>query len=118
MDWLSDKLCEALRWQIANPGADPRDGPEIPPAGVHVWSIFLALHNSRAVGFVPCAIAHAEIEAWSRLHRQPVRPFDSEIIRDLDRAFLEYVGQTKPGNDKAPAVSGRPMSVALFDAIF
>ena len=45
--WLSDSLCDVLRWQRANPGGE--DGPEVPIVGRRVWSIFLGLPSGRAI---------------------------------------------------------------------
>lgn len=118
-EWVNNNLSEVLRWQLANPGADSREGPEIPLAGQRIWKMFLDLHNARAVGFGPCAIAHGEIEAWSRLHREPVRSFEIEIIRALDRAFLEHANsRAETGHETRPDVQSRPLSPALFDAVF
>jgi hypothetical protein len=119
-EWLSDALCEVLRWRLANPGSDPRDGPEMPPAGYRLWRIFNDLHQSRAVGFAPCAITHAEIDAWSRLHREPVRPFEVEIIRALDATYMERQRAASEERDgKAiPRSSGQAVTPAAFDAVF
>lgn len=116
LDWLSDRLCEVLRWQLANPGRD--DGPEVPYAGMRVWGIFLRLHAARGGGgFGPAPISFADIESYQRLHREPVRPFEIEIIRALDSEVLKAAsGKSETG--KPAAVSNRPMSPALFDAVF
>jgi hypothetical protein len=117
LEWFRDRLVDALKWQLAHPGADRREGPAIPPAGVRIWRIFLELHATRAVGFAPCAITHAEIEAWSRLHREPVRSFELEIIRAMDVAYLEVV--SRPTDGKAiPRSSGQAVTAAAFDAVF
>ena len=47
-DWLSDRLVEVLQWQLVNPGRE--DGPEVPYAGLRVWSIFLDLNGTRGAG--------------------------------------------------------------------
>jgi hypothetical protein len=76
-----------LRWQLAHPGGE--DGPEIPMAGRRLWGIFIDLNASRASGMGPSPISYVEIEAWSRLRREPVRPFEVTMLRALDRAYLE-----------------------------
>jgi hypothetical protein len=58
--WLSDSLCDVLRWQLANPGGE--DGPEVPIAGRRVWSIFLELDATRTVGMAADPISFGEIE--------------------------------------------------------
>jgi hypothetical protein len=56
IDWLSDRLCNALRWQLANPGAE--DGQEIPMAGRRLWAIFTDLNATRASGMEPSPISY------------------------------------------------------------
>lgn len=77
--WLSERLCDALRWQLANPGGE--DGPEIPMAGRRVWGIFLELNATRGAGMAPNPISFSEIEAYSRMRREPVRPFEVTMLR-------------------------------------
>lgn len=117
-DWLSDRLCDVLRWQLTNPGR--RDGPEVPWAGRRIWSIFLDLNATRGSnGWGPNPISHSEVEAWSRLHREPVRPHELEILRAMDTAYLKHATQTaSKGQQSTSKVESRPMSTALFDAVF
>lgn len=115
LDALADDLKAALRWQLAHPGRV--DGPEIPWAGRRVWSIFLDLNATRGGnGFGPNPIGYTEIEAWARLNREPVRPWEIEIISALDRAFLEKTG-ARSGNSRQNHSSQR-MTTAMFDAVF
>lgn len=117
LEWLSDRLCDVLRWQLANPGAkDDPTAPEVPTAGRRVWSIFLELNATRTVGMGPNPIGFGEIEAWSRMRREPVRPFEVTMLRALDAAYLEAARepQAQPG----PAVSARPATIEMFDALF
>jgi len=57
------------------------------------------------------------MEAYARLHRTPLRPFEVEILQALDRAYLEAAAE-KRGDGKKQEVSTRPMSPELFDAGF
>lgn len=110
LEWLSNRLVEILRWQIANPGR--ADGPEIPYAGLRIWRLFARLHEARGGGgFGPSAITYSEMRALG----EPLRPFEIDTIRALDRAFLETAGKA---SEKPSQVSSRPMSPALFDAVF
>lgn len=122
MDWLRDALVNALRWQIANPGAKSGyDDPRVPPAGLRVWGLFLALHAGRGGGFSgPMPIALSEIEAYARLSQEPMRPFEVEIVRAMDAAYLEAVAAKRDGDTgrSDAVVSARPLSPALFDALF
>lgn len=113
LDWLSARLCEVVRWQLANPGRR-RGGPEVPPAGMRVWGIFLALNAGRTAGMNgPNPISTVETEAWSRLHREPIRPFEADIIAALDRAML---GAAAPKTTR-PAQRPIPDEPPTADAI-
>ena len=116
-DVLAADLKAVLRWQLANPGRN--DGPEIPYAGLRVWGLFLRLHEGRAGGgFGPAPITYEAMEAFSAITGEPLRPWEIDIIRALEREWLKIVNdRDKPGHDAAPA-SSRPMSPALFDAVF
>lgn len=121
LDWLSERLCEALTWQLTNP--DKRDdptAPEVPFAGQRIWGIFLAVNATRGSnGFGPSPIAYAEIAAFSRLYREPIRPWELTILRELDATFLKAVA--KRGSTETPAapeVDARPLSPALFATLF
>jgi hypothetical protein len=87
LQWLSECLCDVLRAHLANPGQD--DGPEVPIAGQRVWSIFLELNTARSGGMGPNPIATGDVEAWSRIRREPVRPFEVTMLRALDAVFME-----------------------------
>ncbi len=116
--WPTDRLCEVLRWQLDNSGAaeDP-DAPEVPWAGRRVWSIFLELNSTRTVGFAPNPISILEIEAWSRLKREPIRPFELDMLQALDAEWMKAARETT-GQEAKPKVNARPFSMQLFDAWF
>ncbi len=135
LQWLTDRMVEVLRWQIAHPGADDPDAPDVPLAGRRVWSAFLALHAARGVGgFGPGSISNSEIEAYGRVQREPMRPFEVEIIRTLDLEWMKAAAEkAAPKEDPTPQMSGddvmgffrkkqvvsqRPLTPALFDALF
>lgn len=115
--WLSEQLCDVLRWQLANPGmADDPTAPDIPWAGARIWKIFLELHAARGAGFSADPIGYDQIEAWAWLRREPVRSWEADVILALDAEFLRHARSgSKP---EAAAVQTRPMSPSLFDAVF
>lgn len=109
---LTEDLLAVLRWHIGNPGRT--DGPEIPYAGLRVWGLFLKLHEQRGTGFGPCPISYRDMVAFARISGEAIRPWEAEIIRALDREFLSVVNKA----EKPAEVSSRPMTPALFDAVF
>ena len=116
VDWLTESLVAALRWQMAHPGAS--GGPEIPWAGRRIWSVFLALDGARGSnGWGPNPIKFGDIETWSRLMREPVRPFEVEIIRALDDAYMKSSAPKGEGKT-VPRSSGQAINPAAFDAVF
>jgi hypothetical protein len=66
-----------------------------------VWGIFLELNATRTVGMAPNPISYAEIETYSRMRREPVRPFEVTILRALDAAYLEAVRAKQGRTGKA-----------------
>lgn len=63
--------------------------PPLPPELRHLWQTFLELHRARPAGFGPSPICFAEIDAWQRLKRWPLEPWEVEAIRKLDDLWLE-----------------------------
>jgi hypothetical protein len=120
MEWIADHLNEVLRWHLANPGREhDADAPEILPAAARVWGLFLALNATRSSGFTVGPIAPADIEAYARMNRTPIRPFEFGIIRSLDETYLQIVNSRPSADKKQPGeVATRPMSPALFDSLF
>lgn len=112
IDVLTDDLLAVLRWQLGNPGR--RDGPEIPYAGLRVWGLFLKLHEQRGAAFGPCPISYTDMLSLARISGEAIRPWEAEIIRALDREWLSSANKAETKTE----VSSRPMSPALFDAVF
>lgn len=106
-----------LRWQLANPGRD--DGPEVPWSGTRIWGLFLRLHEGRGGGdFGPAPISYKAMEAFSAITGEPLRPWEVEIIRALDREWMKATAAASKTGTATEHVSSRPMSPALFDAMF
>lgn len=119
LNWLSDRLCGVLRWQLENPDADPLSGPEVPWAGRRVWSIFLELSASRtSSGFGLNPISNVEIESFSRLRREPIRSWEIDMIRTLDTALLKFVSAKAEQGGQEEESLGPPMTPDLFRAVF
>lgn len=65
------------------------------PDGLNqLWLDFLDLHASRAnYGFGPARITFQDIDAWQRVNRIELRPWQIEAIRAADNAFLSSVAK-------------------------
>ena len=64
------------------------NGPAIPEAGAYLWVWFLELHCSRGGGFGPSALTYSEILAWAALTGSDPVPWEIQIIKALDGAWL------------------------------
>ncbi|NAZ37146.1 hypothetical protein [Rubellimicrobium sp. CFH 75288] len=79
-------------------------GPEPPPEAVHIWNAFMALHLARSASDLgPNPLGWAEIDAWCRLTRTRLDPWEAEAIRALDDAYLASripAGKPRPEEGK------------------
>ena len=62
---------------------------ELPDCIAHVWLWFCQLSPKRAVGMAAGPIASLEIEAWARLHRIEMTPFEVTALEALDTVYLQ-----------------------------
>lgn len=95
----------------------------VPPAGRLAWQWFSQLSSTRMFNPAgPNPIAHAEILAWARLYRWPIRSRHVDLIRALDDAWLVHFHEARRADRqdvaKLPPRSGHEVSPALFDALF
>lgn len=63
--------------------------PPLPPEVRHLWQTFLELHRTRPAGFGVSPISFTELDAWQRLKRWPLEPWEVEAIRKLDDIWIE-----------------------------
>lgn len=68
--------------------ADPRLLHQPPAAARALWDAFVELNAGRPVGMAAGAIALGEIEAWQRLHRVRLTPWEVSTLLAMDRATL------------------------------
>lgn len=116
---LERQLVEALERHLrtGNP-------VRLPEAGHLVWEWFGDLSGTRTFHQAgPNPISYAEIGAYSRLGRLDLQPHHVELIRALDRAWLEHAyrqreGRTAPEGVKVlPRVSNQKLSAELLDGV-
>lgn len=71
---------------------------ELPDGCEQLWSDFLDLHASRGSnGFGPSRITFVDIDAWERVNRLKLRPWQIDAIRKADIAFLASLPKPKAG---------------------
>lgn len=57
--------------------------------------------------------------AWSRLYRMRPTPAETSVLRELDRAFVEYHNKKTTDEPRdSDGYSTRPMTPELFDSLF
>lgn len=116
MNGLTERLSDVIRWQLAHPGeADDPDAPEVPIAGQRVWGLFLGINLSRTGnGFGPNPLSTGEIESYSRMAREPIRPFEFEMLRALDVAFLKASRDVAESVEQEPAPASSEAIMGAF----
>ena len=73
---------------LATGRADPRLGRRPPALLVRLWEAFCAIAGQRQVGMSACPIALAEVEAWQRMARVSLLPWEVDTLLACDRAQL------------------------------
>ena len=71
---------------------------DVPEGCEQLWADFMALHSSRgSTGFGPARISFADIAAFEQVARVKLAPWQLEVIRRADNAFLvHYAEMHKP----------------------
>ena len=62
---------------------------EIPKGALDAWELWLDLNNGRSVGFGISTLSWLDIEAWSRIRDRKLTHTELELIRTIDRAFVQ-----------------------------
>ena len=113
---LSRQLCAAVTAALSG-GKVVRT----PEAGLPLWNAFQRLNATRSYHMAgPNPISLAEIEAFTRLMRQPLEPWQVTILLDMDAAWLGQAmkGAKVPEGVKAlPPISKQPLNAALLDVV-
>lgn len=69
------------------------DGPQPPEGALYLWDWFTQLHNARGGGWGPAPISWEAIDAWARRMRVDPRPWELEVIREIDALYLRKEGE-------------------------
>lgn len=108
MKRLEKLLCDALRVHM-----ETGKPPAVPLAGVALWQVFAAISPGRAWGqHGPQALTVAEIREQGELAGLPLELRHVDVIRALDRQWLELVAK---GQDGKPLPV---MTAEIFDAMY
>lgn len=74
-------------------------GPPIPLALAYLWRWFLDIHRGRgSTGYGPAALSYGEIDAWRRLMSADPSPWEIDILRALDAAYLRFASEQSKRN--------------------
>lgn len=95
--------------------------PNIPEAGRLLWGFFVDLSGTRTYHPAgPNPISYSEIEAYARLVRLPLQAHHIDIIRALDRAWLDHAAKRDTtGLTAVPPTARRgKTTAAMFDAMY
>lgn len=66
--------------------------PEIPFYIEHVWNWFWQIHQGRTDGMSgPNPLTWHDLYAWQNVLQIQVRPFEFELIREIDSVYLKYI---------------------------
>ena len=60
----------------------------IPAEVAALWSVFVALSATRRAGLGASPLCLADLEAWSRLTRTPLTPWELDTLIAIDAAAL------------------------------
>lgn len=72
------------------------DSPELPAVLDPLWNDFLELHTSRGSnGFGPARIGFVDIDAWQRVGKVTLRPWQIDAIRRADAAYFAAMPKPK-----------------------
>ena len=65
-------------------------GAQIPEETLDIWDLFNEIAQTRgSSGFGPLPISALEIKAWSELKQFPISPWEFDLLRRLDQAYLQ-----------------------------
>lgn len=72
---------------------DERLEKRLPRGAESVWRAFLQLSGQRQSGMATNPIALTEIEAWCRLQRVTLTPWELDTLLEMDAAALNEAGK-------------------------
>ena len=101
-----------VEWARAEFRGENADDSEPPEQIGYLWYWFNDLTDWRDNAFGVGALSHQEIEAWARLFRIEISPFEVDALRRLDREFRSFQHEK---NNPAPVPIGEQMRELAVD---
>lgn len=81
---------EQVERQIGYPPEELLNPTEFPSLLLYIWSAFIDLNSARTAGFSgPNPLTYTEIKAWKELTDTPLSPWDIQVIKRLDQAYIK-----------------------------
>lgn len=78
----------------------------IPAGGEYLWAAFTRLHGRRGSnGFGPSPLSWPDLDAFNRMSRINLAPWEVEIIEALDRVYLTHVAEASKDRPSTPPKS-------------
>jgi len=92
---MTDSLGRSLRDDYEVRGLEPPES-EIPDVASHIWEWFWRLSSCRSSGMnSPNPISFLEIDSFSRITGNIIRPEEVEAICTMDSAYLEALNKRR-----------------------
>ena len=77
------------------------DIPEIPFYLEHIWNWFWQIHQGRTQGMSgPNPLTWQDLYSWQNVLQIQVRPFEFELIKEIDSTYLKYISDRQQKKKK------------------
>jgi hypothetical protein len=94
-------------WLRAQALAEELKQPPLPPALEYIWSSFLRIRARKAAGeHGPEPISWLDFDAFNRLTRLRLTPWELRLLEELDSIYLDIVEKKRP-RKPAPGEQGQ-----------
>ena len=73
--------------------------PPFPDRMAHLWQVFLDLHHGRMYSMgEPCPLTYESMTAWCSLTGIELSPWDVDVVKALDRVWMETMQGADDGS--------------------
>lgn len=73
--------------------------PVLPDLVAYLWSYYLKLHSRRVnYGWGHVPLSYLEVEAWARLNKLVLDPWELDAILEIDDAYIASVAKAPKGS--------------------